>query len=97
MSSINSFQLIKEFFTEETLRFVLLISLVIIVSLVLSNLFYIYDALCKLNKATSEKNPFDIVLIDMQMPHMNGSGLCKRIKKTPVLKKNKNGHDDLNR
>jgi two-component system sensor histidine kinase/response regulator len=46
-----------------------------------------YDALCKLNKAASEKDPFDIVLINMQMPHMNGSDLGKQIKETPGLKK----------
>jgi len=43
------------------------------------------QALIKLKKALFEKDRFDVVLIDMQMPKMDGENLGKRIKQNPDL------------
>ncbi|MCP3872505.1 MAG: response regulator [Desulfobacteraceae bacterium] len=43
-------------------------------------------ALTKLAKAVSESDPFDIAIIDMQMPEMDGASLGVKIKQDPNLK-----------
>jgi phosphate/phosphite/phosphonate ABC transporter binding protein len=44
------------------------------------------QALEKLRKASTDNNPFDIALLDMQMPGMSGATLGRRIKKDAGLK-----------
>jgi len=43
------------------------------------------EALDKLRKAVAEGNPFDIAIIDMQMPEMDGEALGRKIKEDPDL------------
>ena len=43
-------------------------------------------ALSKLARGVSDGDPFDIAIIDMQMPVMDGAGLGKKIKQDPDLK-----------
>ena len=45
------------------------------------------EALDHLSEATSQKQPYTIALIDMQMPEMDGAELCSRIKQDPILGK----------
>jgi len=44
------------------------------------------DALGKLGKAVAEGDPFDIAILDMQMPEMDGETLGRNIKANPDLK-----------
>jgi two-component system sensor histidine kinase/response regulator len=44
------------------------------------------EALALLSRAAEEKKPFNIALIDLVMPEMDGIALCKRIKNDPLLK-----------
>lgn len=44
------------------------------------------SALALFNKASSDGRPFDIVLLDVEMPGLNGYQVCERIRKLP------NGH-----
>ncbi|MDZ7260972.1 MAG: response regulator [candidate division KSB1 bacterium] len=44
------------------------------------------EALDKLRQAQKEKQPFDIALLDMQMPEMDGETLGRTIKQDPELK-----------
>jgi two-component system, sensor histidine kinase and response regulator len=44
------------------------------------------EALEKLKAAARGKDPFEIALLDMQMPHMDGAELGGKIKQTPDLK-----------
>lgn len=46
-----------------------------------------HDGLNMLNEAHDNKNAFDIAVLDMQMPGMDGKTLCKIIKKDKRLKK----------
>lgn len=43
------------------------------------------EALEKLITSLENQNKFDIVIIDMQMPHMNGKKLGEKIKSNPEL------------
>ncbi|MBN1841793.1 MAG: response regulator, partial [Deltaproteobacteria bacterium] len=43
------------------------------------------EALDKLRQAVAKENPFDIAIIDMQMPEMNGDTLGRNIKEDPDL------------
>jgi two-component system sensor histidine kinase/response regulator len=43
------------------------------------------EALEKLGQAISERNPFEIAILDMHMPVMDGATLGKKIKETPDL------------
>jgi signal transduction histidine kinase/DNA-binding response OmpR family regulator len=45
-----------------------------------------HKALDKLRHAMAEGNPFDIAIVDMQMPEMDGETLGRRIKEDPDLK-----------
>ena len=36
---------------------------------------------------TLEKEPFDLIIMDVNMPEMNGFEICERIKYTPMNKK----------
>ncbi len=44
------------------------------------------QAMSKLMKASESKNPFNAVIIDMQMPKLDGETLGKKIKQDPLLK-----------
>ncbi len=44
------------------------------------------EAIDKLRQAASNGNPFDMAIIDMQMPGMDGETLGRRIKEDPALK-----------
>jgi PAS domain S-box-containing protein len=43
------------------------------------------DALEALEAAVESETPFDIAIVDMQMPHMDGAMLGQRIKATPAI------------
>ena len=43
------------------------------------------DALIEMREASNHGNPFDVALIDMRMPQMDGEQLAKEIKKDPGL------------
>ncbi len=45
------------------------------------------EALKLLKKAQAEGNPFEIAILDMQMPEMDGETLGKKIKQDPLLNK----------
>jgi len=44
------------------------------------------EALIKLHRGIEDNNPFDIVILDMQMPEMDGETLGQKIKQDPDLK-----------
>jgi len=44
------------------------------------------DAINQLNQSLSHKNPYDIALLDMQMPNMDGAELCRHIKQHESFK-----------
>ena len=44
------------------------------------------EALAKLQQAVTDKDPFDMAILDMQMPEMDGETLGKKIKQNPDLK-----------
>ncbi|MCW5800265.1 MAG: Histidine kinase [Nitrospira sp.] len=45
------------------------------------------SALALLRRAAEEGTPFDLAIIDMYMPEMNGLELCRLIKQDPVIRK----------
>ena len=45
------------------------------------------DAMSYLDRANQMGDPYQLVVLDMQMPDLDGESLCKQIKESPILQK----------